>query len=1088
MEAVGLAISIFSLAGIFKDCIDLFSMISTANSMGKDFTILSVKLDIERTLLLQWAEQVRLIHDDYDRRLDNPDTKRTITRILQSIKVLLSDGTSLEHRYGMEHLKIDERECPPILSSYRLQQFRRDFQELVLNDQKSLKTAGKLLQSQESSRPAATSNGHPKPGKPKATLKEKFCWTVRDKDKFGSLVRDLSELVRGLNMIVPRPKWAEWQSASLKLLVQDAQHVEQISRLELLMEGAKDHGGPIPLGDVFKKQIDRRCQQRILDSLWYRMLEHRRNSVSEAHPGTFNWALNPPTDDVEWDNLPQWFQSGSGIYWVHGKAGSGKTTLMKYLYDNPSTRSLLSEWAKDEPLLMPHFFFWHLGTPEQKTQYGLYRGLLYHIFEAKPSLIPDTLPEMWREAHNDDSIADETSTGARTYKLECPTEEEMMLALLRLKTHSQAVAFCFFIDGLDEYSGDTFRLIDFLEKLISSRIKVVVSSRPIPSCFQAFSRGAQLRLQDLTLNDIKTYVHDTIVLHPHTETLIEMDSTIVDKIQGELTEKACGVFLWVVLACRSLVQGFAAYDTPEELQERLKELPPELNDLFRHILQRFDPRYREQAAKLLSLCYYSTDVNTESGYPHKPLFTLGLALADADKLDVTRPLQYNQISQGEMTRKCKLLEARLRSRCCGLLEIRLGDFGQCFCQSHGFMNHFPGRPTCQIVDSTVEFIHRTMYEFLKTSGIWKHEYLQIHDRMFDPAAILWKVNAHLMLASIHRIRDHPDDHYDSMAFNDFLASMKYLQEMDSKPQDLYTTLRVQVLLSAMLETAKILNLIVSTTDGERPWLRKVSGYFKKHSNTSKNGFSDLVAKLLCELGMETALQHVDISSYGDPSSPLLYHVIEKPLLKILFARGNYWPQCPSIIRTLVARGCGVNEAFAGYPCSETTPWLHWLEKPPSNRYKTALIDTWLAQEFLKAGANVAGAVDRFQTPISTLIGRRILGTSQEGGNIEDEDGGFNRSHPFFKCDLGNEMALRFAYEGVRRMLRDGVRQCHEGSEVGSVPWPSPGNGWDEGSRLKRRCGESIQDDENAYSSTLGIPQTKRQRTCAHLDTEVGIGA
>jgi hypothetical protein len=62
MEAVGLAISIISLAGTFKDCIDLFSMIATAKSMEKDFKILGVKLDIEKTLLLQWAEHVRLVH------------------------------------------------------------------------------------------------------------------------------------------------------------------------------------------------------------------------------------------------------------------------------------------------------------------------------------------------------------------------------------------------------------------------------------------------------------------------------------------------------------------------------------------------------------------------------------------------------------------------------------------------------------------------------------------------------------------------------------------------------------------------------------------------------------------------------------------------------------------------------------------------------------------------------------------------------------------------------------------------------------------------------------------------------------------
>lgn len=1073
MEAVGLAISIISLAGIFKDCIDLFSMVSTAKSLEKDFTILGVKLDIERTLLLQWAEQVRLIHDDYDSRLDNPDTNRTIARILQSIKVLLSDGTSLEYRYGMQRLKIDQREHPPILSSYRLQQFRHDFQKLVLKDHTSFGAASELHQNQGSIRPEADVDGDPDPGREKVTLKERFCWAVRDKEKFSSLIRDLSELVRGLNLIVPRPNMAEWQSVSLKLLIQDAQHVEHISRLELLTESAKDHGGPISLKDVFQAQIDQRCQQRILDCLWYRVLDHRRNSVSEAHPGTFNWVLNPPTGDVEWDDLAQWLQSGSGMYWVHGKAGSGKTTLMKYLYDNASTCSLLSKWVKDETLLMPHFFFWHLGTPEQKTRNGLYRGLLHHIFKAKPSLIPDILPEMWREAHNDNTIATETSTGTRMYNLECPTEEEMMLALLRLKTHTQAVKSCFFIDGLDEYSGDTFRLIDFLQKLVSSKIKAVVSSRPIPSCFQAFSPGPKLRLQDLSRNDIKTYVHDTIALHPHTATLIEMDSTIVDKIQGELTEKASGVFLWVVLACRSMIQGFAAYDTPEELQQRLKELPPELNDLFRHILQRFDPRYRQQAAKLLSLCYYSTDVNTESGSPHKPLFTLGLALTAADNLDITKPFKYDQMSQEEMVRKCELLEARLRSRCCGLLEIRRGDFGQCFCQSHRF--HFPGRSTCQIVDSTVEFIHRTMYEFLKTSGIWDHEYLQIRDETFYPAAILWKVNAHLMLASIHRIRDRPNDFQDSTAFNDFLTSLNYLKETESKPQGTHTALRAQVLLGALLGTAKILNLIISTTDGERPWLRKLCQYFKQHFRTSKNGFPDLVAKLACELGMETPLQQMDISGYGDPSSPLLYHVIEKPLLQILFPRGNGWPLCRPIIKTLVSRGCNVNQAFVEYFCSETrTPWIHWLGQAPSDCYDTILSDVWLAQEFLSAGADVAGAVSRLQTPITTLVERRILGGSLRKTNVGNEDEVFKASPICFGKDFRREESLRSSYECVRKLLRDRARQNEEIVDVDSSPYVSSASVCNEERGLKRRHEKALEFEDNGYSSSAWEPRSKRQ--------------
>lgn len=60
---------------------------------------------------------------------------------------------------------------------------------------------------------------------------------------------------------------------------------------------------------------------------------------------------------------------------------------------------LLETWADDKELLTAAFFFWHLGTPEQKTKEGLFRSLLYTILDADPSLIPHILPEMWEDAY-----------------------------------------------------------------------------------------------------------------------------------------------------------------------------------------------------------------------------------------------------------------------------------------------------------------------------------------------------------------------------------------------------------------------------------------------------------------------------------------------------------------------------------------------------------------------------------------------------------------------------------------------------------------------------------------------------------------
>ena len=105
-EAAGLVLGVIGLIGSFKDCVDLFSYISAARSLGRDYEVLNTKLDVEKTLLLQWAERVRLVKPRYDERLDDHNVQTAIARILASIQLLLSEGKDLNAvtgcgRWGM---------------------------------------------------------------------------------------------------------------------------------------------------------------------------------------------------------------------------------------------------------------------------------------------------------------------------------------------------------------------------------------------------------------------------------------------------------------------------------------------------------------------------------------------------------------------------------------------------------------------------------------------------------------------------------------------------------------------------------------------------------------------------------------------------------------------------------------------------------------------------------------------------------------------------------------------------------------------------------------------------------------------------
>jgi hypothetical protein len=79
-------------------------------------------------------------------------------------------------------------------------------------------------------------------------------------------------------------------------------------------------------------QIHWQIRDEILESLRYDAINLRYEAVPEAHEQTFAWILQPNHGETEseWSDFAQWLQEGEGIFWINGKAGSGKSTLMKY--------------------------------------------------------------------------------------------------------------------------------------------------------------------------------------------------------------------------------------------------------------------------------------------------------------------------------------------------------------------------------------------------------------------------------------------------------------------------------------------------------------------------------------------------------------------------------------------------------------------------------------------------------------------------------------------------------------------------------------------------------------------------------------
>ena len=418
-------------------------------------------------------------------------------------------------------------------------------------------------------------------------------------------------------------------------------------------------------------------EQHILGGLHFWAMRIREASITEAHARTFEWIFEDQPVLRPRVKFKEWLSDGNGIYWIAGKAGSGKSTLMKYLVSEPRTESILQTWAGNEALVVAKFFFWNAGDVMQKSQEGLLRSLLHEVLSQCPQLIESVCPSRWRNS-------DLYDTHSEPWTLHELVESFALLS----RIPDLSSKFCFFIDGLDEYQGDHCGLIQTVRRLAtSSSIKICLSSRPWEEFTDAFGsdKDRTIMLQDLTRRDIQLYVHDALKQHHHFAKLEEADPRWNELVE-ELEDRAQGVFLWVTIVVRSLLRGLTHADDVSDLQRRLREFPAELDSFFQHIFDSIDPFYREQTAQLFIV---SLEALT-------PLSVIALQFIEEErrKPNYIFELDIRPYSNREIEDIYDTVKRRLNARCKDMLEVSVEPYLHPFC---GYR---------------VGFLHRTVRDYL----------------------------------------------------------------------------------------------------------------------------------------------------------------------------------------------------------------------------------------------------------------------------------------------------------------------------------------------------------------------------------------
>ncbi|CZR69246.1 uncharacterized protein PAC_19146 [Phialocephala subalpina] len=502
----------------------------------------------------------------------------------------------------------------------------------------------------------------------------------------------------------------------------------------------------LSVSDKEERKLRRSVQREIISSLEYPSMTSRYENIVEAYPTTFEWAFHDSTDEqMPWSNLSQWLKTGDGVYWINGKAGSGKSTLMKHIFEQERTRQYLNRWARGSDgfkgkgilICFATFFFWNSGTQEQKSQSGLLRSLLFQVLSHNPELVSIAFPDIWATTYS--GLINDTSL-----------EFDHIFTLGRLITAFRAIIhqnsvpmkLCFLVDGLDEFDGSHEEMANLFKDVATAKnVKVCLSSRPWVVFSESFKNCPSLRLQDLTRPDITSYVNGKFGQSEAFCSLLLREPQSAPELLTEIIDKADGVFLWVQIVVNSLLKGVQNRDEITILHQRLRCMPQELEPLYHHLLSLIEPVYKIWASKAFQIIRAYRDCRSDgtiwppTATEDRSSITISeLYFSLAEKLEVliddtnetwVQEQIYSRTSQvlTEELLPAKYEDAKihLTARCAGLLEIP------------SFERDGP--------KAAIQFLHRTARDFLENRQNWLEILAYTANTNFDPYASLLKAGA-----------------------------------------------------------------------------------------------------------------------------------------------------------------------------------------------------------------------------------------------------------------------------------------------------------------------------------------------------------
>ncbi|KAL2165735.1 hypothetical protein VTG60DRAFT_3933 [Thermothelomyces hinnuleus] len=275
------------------------------------------------------------------------------------------------------------------------------------------------------------------------------------------------------------------------------------------------------------------------------------------------------------DVFRRWRNDQDGLFWIRGDPGKGKTMLLCGIIDSlriTGRSAILS------------YFFCQATDDRINTAAAVLRGLIYMFVVQRPTLI-----SRLRESY--DLGGKEHFRGRNAWV----TLSKIFTSILDDLEGDPSQRTYIIIDALDECTGDPDRLLGLIAKKSSEcqNVKWLLSSRNWPSIKKDLNTAARKLNLRFELNErsvskaVTTYIRSKVdkLMSRH-----DYDKDTRDAVERYLSDNAHGTFLWVSLVCQELDT------TPRwRVQEGLGEIPPELNALYRRMMNQIYKQAKDAA-------------------------------------------------------------------------------------------------------------------------------------------------------------------------------------------------------------------------------------------------------------------------------------------------------------------------------------------------------------------------------------------------------------------------------------------------------------------------------------------------------------